>query len=95
MPSYRLTRRAARDIRELSDYSLNSFGEAVAEKYLRGLFAVLDTLDGERSRRSTVAGRPDLFRRNYRSHAIFYRVTSGRISVVRVLHGAMNPAEHL
>lgn len=91
-----LSRKADADLDDILDYSIAAHGRTVAEAYLRTINAALDTLadypelgmarsDLQPSLRSLPTG----------GHRIFYMIFDQEISVVRVLHKAMDPARHL
>jgi toxin ParE1/3/4 len=87
---------AERDLTGIWHYSLGQWGEAQADQYL-------DDLDEGIQR---VAGNPEMgasrdhVRQGYRvlfikSHAIYYKITSNAIHIVRVLHVRMDADSHL
>jgi toxin ParE1/3/4 len=87
----RLRAAAVRDLTEILGYSIDAHGEAAAEAYLADLDRALDRL---REYPELGAARPEL---NpllrclpCREHRIFYRFDGRAISVVRVLHKAMD-----
>jgi len=92
----RLRARACHDLAAILDYSIAEHGEAQAEAYLRAIDAALRRLTDYPE---LGAARPDLAER-MRSypvgeHRIFYLLLPDRISVVRVLHKAMDADRHL
>jgi toxin ParE1/3/4 len=82
---------AEADLRAILNYSVEQFGEAVAETYLRSFDQAFDLL-----RRHPQAGamrtdiEPPIRCLSHRSHRIFYDVDGDTIWVVRVLHRAMD-----
>jgi toxin ParE1/3/4 len=90
------TPRARRDIEEIWEYSFERFGLDKAEAYLRGIqrAAMMVTEDPRR-------GRPcDEIRAGYRkfsvgSHILFFRESTTRVVIVRILHVRMNVDRHL
>ena len=78
---------ARKDLRDIYRYSVDEFGQRVAETYLNGLRERFDLLSGE-----PLIGviYPDIVPEmrvfGYRSYRIFYRVEPEALLVVRVLH---------
>lgn len=91
MSRYRLAPRALRDIDQITDYTLATWGERQAEKYLTEL--------DQRFRwiaQNPKAGRlRDEIGEGYRSfphsaHVIFYLIDSEDVVIIGVPHGAMD-----
>jgi toxin ParE1/3/4 len=89
--SFRLTRRALRDLDDIADYTLRRWGPGQMEAYLRRIEA----------RIAWLAENPDLGRRRddvgkgYRSfregsHIVFYLLEQDRILVIGLPHRAMD-----
>ena len=96
MPSYRLSKAAVNDIRQILDYSYNNFGEKVAEDYYLSLQKCLlmlseNPLIGQDSSEL----RAGYFRHPHKSHRIFYKLTVTGIFVVRVLHKSVDVKRYL
>ncbi len=96
MPEIALRPKARADLDDIWDYTVEKWGYAQAEKYLRMLNQTFETL----------ADNPELGRiydevheglRVYPSgrHLIFYFATDDGIDVVRVLHERMDIPSHL
>jgi toxin ParE1/3/4 len=92
----RLRAAAVRDLTEILDYSIDAHGEAVGEAYLTDLDGALDRL---REFPELGAVRPELKPPMRclpcREHRIFYRYDGQSVSVVRVLHKAMDAERRL
>lgn len=91
MAGYSLSSRAARDIDEIYEYSILTFGLDQARRYVQGL----DDQLGELATHPQRGRRVDelslgLRRWRYRAHIIFYESSSTGIFVVRVLHTSMD-----
>jgi toxin ParE1/3/4 len=97
MAEVRLSRRAAVDLEGVHIYSIENFGEAVAEAYRRDLEACFSRIGEDPRLGRPLAGRTrTFFRLNCREHAIFFeRTDDGDVIVVRVLHSAMDFKRHL
>ena len=92
----RLRARARRDLREILDYSVIQHGEEVADSYLRDIDAALARLGNYPELGTPRADLgPDLRSLPVREHRIFYIVYPDRVSVLRVLHKAMDVQRHL
>ena len=82
---------ARRDIEEIWQYSVERFGSARTEAYLRDIQRAAEAI-AEDPRR----GRPcEDIRAGYRkfsvgSHVLFFRVAAERVIVVRILHRRMD-----
>ena len=90
-PSFRLTPRAADDLKAIADYTLSNWGPDQMARYIQ---ALLDRI-------AWLADNPELGRRrpefgtglrSYRegSHLIFYRQRKGRTEVIAIPHQAMD-----
>lgn len=88
---------AISDLRGITRYSRQTFGERQTRLYIGGIRA---------SCRDLAAGRligkacddpiPGLWKKRTGSHVIYYHLWSpGDLSVVRILHGSMNHEDHL
>jgi toxin ParE1/3/4 len=88
--------RARSDLKRIWSYSFETWNEEQATKYLRGLNAKITIL-----KRNPNLGRPrDGLRPGYRSlavgrHVVYYTIGESVIRIVRVLHGRMDPGQHL
>jgi len=92
----RIRARARADLDEILDYSVASHGEALAEAYLRQIGATFDRLvdhPGIGLDRGDLA--PTLRSYPVGEHRIYYQRLDDRISIVRVLHKAMDSAQHI
>lgn len=88
--------KARQDLEDILDYSVTEHGDLVAEDYLRGFGAAFDRL---LDHPAIGAARPDLHpaMRSYSvgEHRVYYLLLSDRISIVRVLHKAMDVPRHI
>jgi toxin ParE1/3/4 len=91
-----LTVAAERDLIDIFLYGVEHFGLAQAERYAA---ALNDRIESAAENPSFGADysfvRENVRRLEAVSHAIYYRVTTTGILVLRVLHGRMDPARHL
>ncbi|MCB9879036.1 MAG: type II toxin-antitoxin system RelE/ParE family toxin [Planctomycetes bacterium] len=91
-----LSERAEADLRGIWLYSLNTWGEAQADRYLDELDAGLRACGAEPERgRSRDEVRPGYWSRLIRRHVAFYSFTANEVLVQRVLHSSMEPELHL
>lgn len=86
-----LTEAALLDLRSIRDYTLSTWGEDQEREYLDGIWAKFEILlsDPDRFRQ-----REDLFPgcrfATHGKHVILFRIQTGVLQIVRVLHGAMD-----
>ncbi len=96
MPGYQLSKLARIDLIKIADYTVDTWGEEQAYRYLDGLEACFHRLV-----HTPHMGRPcDRVRRGYRRiehgrHVVFYRVGGDGVFISRVLHEGMLPSGHL
>ncbi|MBL8949126.1 MAG: type II toxin-antitoxin system RelE/ParE family toxin [Myxococcaceae bacterium] len=96
MPALRLTRAARRDLVDIGAFTLDRWGDAQLEKYLRQLDARLHAIARHPEHgRPCDEVRPGLMKVREGRHVIFYRSKNQRVEVVRVLHASMDPSRHL
>lgn len=96
MTKIKLTLDAERDLIDIYLYGIEHFGHAQAERYaetLNGKMAVAADNPSFGADYSFV--RDGLRRYECASHAIYYRTTARGILVLRILHGRMDPGQHL
>lgn len=92
----RLRASARRDLREIWEYSAVQHGEEAADAYLRDIDAALARLANYPELGTPCAELgPNLRTLPVREHRLFYVVYPDRVSVVRVLHKAMDVQRHL
>jgi toxin ParE1/3/4 len=89
------TPRARRDIEEIWDYSADQFGLDQADLYLRGIQRAAMTV-AEDPRRGLAC---DEIRSGYRkfsagSHILFFKASTTRVVIVRILHRQMDFGRH-
>ena len=87
--------RAQRDLEDIWDHTVRTWGAAQAEKYLRQIEAALATI----TRDPQIGRSCDDIRAGYRrfptgSHIVFYRIDAEVIDVVRILHQRMDFEQH-
>ncbi|HZU09414.1 MAG TPA: type II toxin-antitoxin system RelE/ParE family toxin [Pseudacidobacterium sp.] len=96
MPEVRLSKRALRDFKSISHYTLETWGEAQAFRYVEDLELFLNQLA-----QRPMLGRlctdiaSGLRRFEHGKHIIFYRPRRDGIFVVRILHRKMDPQKHI
>jgi toxin ParE1/3/4 len=86
-----ITARAARDLDNIADWTLENWGVAQMERYLRRLYLRMDALKHNpklgRDRSDIAAGLRSV---HEQSHLIFYLVDHAGVSIVAVLHQSMD-----
>jgi len=96
--NYTLSQKGKQDILNITNRSMEDFGERQTRIYMAGLESFLQEL----------ANNPNLGRvythsktakeylyRLYTSHVVYYRLRKNDIFILRVLHQRMLPAKHL
>ena len=86
-----ISARAERDLQHIVQHSLEAWGEEQCDRYAAALDRALETIAAN----PAIGRQRDDLRPGMRSmvveqHAIFYRVTTTAVVVVRVLHGRMD-----
>lgn len=90
-PSLALRAAAERDLRQIADYSLATHGKRAKDAYLGDLRRALDRLmdfPEIGAIRDDLNGTPRCL--PCREHHIFYSFADGHVSVLRILHKAMD-----
>ncbi len=95
MAKYQLSRRAATDVDQIADYSIEQFGIKQARRYGDGLETCFQTLaENPGFGRSAEQFAPDLRRFEHQSHIVFYIPEDWGVLIVRVLHKKMDVPRH-
>jgi len=95
MPNLRFSRLAERDLLSIGEYTMRTWGEAQADRYLSDLEECCHLLAVNPALGSACDPiRPGLRYIEQGRHAIFYRPESSGVYVVRVLHQRMLPERH-
>jgi toxin ParE1/3/4 len=87
---------AKNDLKAIYQYSLRLWGQAQAESYLytiKNQFWLLTEQPFLGTERPELL--PDTRSLVIESHTLFYRVTTSRVEIMRVLHGRQDPQRHL
>jgi toxin ParE1/3/4 len=88
----RFSRRAEADLLSIADYTLRTWGEVQADRYIDDLEACCQMLaDNAELGRACDYVRAGLRRMERGRHVVFYRQQAGGILVSRVLHQRMLP----
>jgi toxin ParE1/3/4 len=95
MAASRLSRRAETDLLDIAGYTLKTWGEVQAARYLDALESSFELLaENPGLGRPCEHIRSGLHRMEAGRHVVFYRRESGGIFVIRVLHQSMLPERH-
>ena len=87
---------AKNDLKDIYQYGLRLWGQAQSESYLstiKSQFWLLTQQPLMGTERPELL--PDLRSLPIESHTLFYRATSTRVEIIRVLHGRQDPQRHL
>ena len=96
MAGYSLSPAARADLESIWDYTVTHWGEAQAEDYTRKIQAACEAL----SKGTIITRSAEDIREGYRkvtvgSHVIFFRIQSGVVEIIRILHQSMDVGRHL
>lgn len=87
---------AIRDLQDISNYTLRTWGEEQEDRYLKGLWSKLAEIQ---SSPKSCRLRNDLAKgccsAHHEKHVIFFSVKGQTLQVIRILHGAMDFNRHL
>lgn len=88
--------KARADLDAILDFSVHEHGKTAAESYIEAIGAALDRLREHPALGVTRSNLGD-GRRNYPvgRHRVYYRVFADRLSIVRILHKAMDARHHI
>ncbi|SEL56159.1 toxin ParE1/3/4 [Kosakonia sacchari] len=97
MTAYKLTEEAQRDLREIRDYTIRSFGKQQSRDYLANMRQMLEKIAGmptmgQKREEELGAG---IYSFPCDSHMIYYIAARQGIAVLAVLHQSRVPAHHL
>ena len=84
------------DLKEIYQYGLRQWGQSQSESYvstIKNQFWLLTQQPLIGTQRPELL--PDFRSLPINSHTLFYRVTTTRVEVIRVLHGRQDPQRHL
>jgi len=96
MTKFKFSKKAERDLINITKYTIRHFGEKQAEKYKADLLNCLNRLaENPYTGRSAAQFHPNLRRYNFKLHTIFYEINENDIFVVRVLGQKMDFKRHL
>lgn len=96
MAGYRLTPAADADFDGIYEYSILTFGEAVADDYALDLVdAFVKLTDNPRVGKSYDHIKPGSRGLVHRSHIIYYIPATDSVIILRVLHQSQDPLRHL
>jgi toxin ParE1/3/4 len=96
MPTFRLTKRAKQDLKEIGHYTQEVWGREQRNKYL----AELDSTFHDLAKTPQKGRGCEEIRTGYRKyqvnrHVIYYRQTTADIEIIRILHDRMDAEAHL
>ena len=90
-----LSRAAGRDLDEIYTYTLNRWGSAQADQYLRSFEPLFRKLGSDPALGALTDIREGYRKLRHREHLIFYRILPGWVEIVRILHPRMDVSRHL
>jgi toxin ParE1/3/4 len=96
MKRLEFTPRARRDLEEIWEYSFEQFGLDKPDAYLRTIQrAVATVTEGPRRGLACDEIRSGYGKFSVGSHVLFFRASSNRVVIVRILHARMDFERHL
>ncbi len=96
MAGYALSPAARADLGEIWEYTAGRWGETQAERYTRDLQAACEALgDGTERGRSAEDVRAGYRKLAVGSHVMYFRLRSGSVEIVRILHRRMDVARRI
>jgi toxin ParE1/3/4 len=91
-----IARRAQRDLEDIYDYGVETFGLATADSYAADLMHATSLLAEFPEIGEAIPGRSDGIRRlSCRAHLIVHRRVGNTILIARVLHARMDLKRHI
>ena len=94
--SIELSPTALADLDAIWEYSVQNWGRAKSETYIRGINAALELVAASPQVARDAGGiRPGLLKYNVGSHVLFFRLNDRPIVVSRILHARMDFPRHL
>lgn len=91
MGNYKLSKKAEIDLAEMYEFGVYKFGLLEAQKYFSGMHDVFQVLDDNiELGRDASEFIKDLKRFTYKTHIIFYLITTDGIFILRVLSQRMD-----
>jgi len=95
LPAYRLSKLARLDLIDIADYTVGTWGQEQAHRYLDSLETCFNRpAKAPHFGRSCNRIRPGYRRIEHGKHVILYRADRDGIFISRVLHQRMLPSEH-
>ncbi len=89
------TQRAEKDLTEIYEHTVQTFGEAKAAVYCADLAETISLLAQQPKMGREVSIRPGVHRHEHRKHTIFYKIDSDAIVIGRILHSASEWRKYL
>lgn len=96
MKAIRFARLALRDLDEIADFTGRTWGAVQAKRYIADIREhVAHVARGRAFCQKLPSEHGDLYRTRIHRHIIIVEITDARISVVRILHEAMDIPRHI
>lgn len=96
MLSYRLSKRAEKDLENIAVYSIQNFGIKQARLYRDGLFKTFDMIcEFPMIGSDQNHIKKNVRRQVYESHSIYYRIDHKAIFILRIFGPGEDPLRHL
>jgi len=96
MVNYQLSKRAEKDLGNIAVYTIQNFGIRQARLYRDGLFKTFDMIcEFPMIGSDQNHIKKNVRRQAYESHAIYYRVDTKTIFILRILGPGEDPLRHI
>ncbi|MEN3146956.1 type II toxin-antitoxin system RelE/ParE family toxin [Neorhizobium sp. IRAMC:178] len=92
---YRLSPLAEEDLRDIWNYTAETWSWEQAERYHGELISTLEGLAAGRKLGRPVDIRQAYFKYTVGAHCVFYRFSESAIDIIRILHQKMDVSRHL
>ena len=92
---YRLAPLAESDLEDIWDYTAENWSKEQAERYHRGIVAVMEELAAGAKSGRPIDIREGYFKYPVGSHFVFFQQSDEGIAVIRILHQSMDTDRHL
>ena len=96
MKALRYSRRASADLEDITDYTARTWGAVQAKKYIHELrIHILQLAAGHANSQPLPVQRENIYKSKINRHLVIFEMTSAQITILRVLHEAMDVPRHV
>jgi toxin ParE1/3/4 len=91
----RFTKQAKQALRDVAEYTLETYGEAMRLTYIDEILAGIDLLERFPQVGSDVAGHAGVKKLRRGRHIVYYELGQGETLILAVLHEKQLPSKHV